>query len=63
MILPHFGQMKENVMIIEPRQATGKECCENCIHGIKTDIDGLIDCKHDGRSKDCDLVCDEYETD
>ena len=50
-------------MIIEPRQATGKECCENCIHGIKTDIDGLIDCKHDGRSKDCDLVCDEYETD
>ena len=47
-------------MIIEPRQATGKECCENCIHGIKTDIDNLIDCEHDGRSKDCDLVCDEY---
>ena len=50
-------------MIIEPRQKTGEACCENCIHGIKTDIDGMIDCEHDNRSKDWDLVCDWYESD
>lgn len=50
-------------MIINPREKTGEACCENCIHGIKTDIDGLIYYEHDGRGKDWDLVCDEYETD
>lgn len=38
-----------------------EECCENCINAKETDIDGLIDCKKDGRSKDCDMVCDEYK--
>ena len=38
-----------------------EKCCENCIHAKETDIDGLIDCEKDGRSKDCDMICDEYE--
>ena len=38
-----------------------EKCCENCIHAKETGIDGLIDCEKDGRSKDCDMVCDEYE--
>lgn len=38
-----------------------EKCCENCVHAQMTDIDGLIDCKKDGRSKDYNMVCDEYE--
>lgn len=38
-----------------------EKCCENCIHAKETDIDGLIDCEKDGRSKDCDMVCNEYK--
>lgn len=34
--------------------------CEKCIYAIETDIDGLIDCQIDGRSKDVDMVCDRF---
>ncbi len=34
--------------------------CENCIYAIETDIDGLIDCQIDGRSKDVDMACDRF---
>ena len=36
------------------------ERCETCTHAHPTDIDGLIDCELDGRSKDDDMVCDEW---
>lgn len=37
-------------------------CCENCVHAMfVADIDGLIDCEPDGRSRDCDMVCDDYK--
>lgn len=33
-------------------------CCENCVYAMRVaDIDGLIDCELDGRSGDCDMVC------
>ena len=34
--------------------------CENCKYAEQTDIDGLIDCKKDGHSKDCDMVCEQF---
>ena len=36
------------------------KCCETCTHAHPTDIDGLIDCDVDGRSKDDDMVCDKF---
>lgn len=36
-------------------------CCNNCLFAESTEIDGLIDCKLDGRSKDADMFCDKYE--
>jgi hypothetical protein len=38
-----------------------ENCCENCRYARKTDIDGLIDCEKDGRSKDADMVCEDYK--
>ena len=38
------------------------KCCENCAYAQETDIDGLIDCEKDGRSKDSDMICDEYKS-
>lgn len=35
--------------------------CENCAYAQPTDIDGLIDCDVDGRSKDDDMFCDAFE--
>lgn len=38
-----------------------EDCCGNCVHSHKTDIEGLVICMVDGHSKDDDMVCDEYE--
>lgn len=37
--------------------------CENCKYAEQTDIDGLIDCKKDGHSKDSDMVCEQFASD
>ena len=38
-----------------------ENCCENCRYARKTDIDGLIECEKDGRSKDAEMVCEDYK--
>lgn len=35
-------------------------CCENCFFAQGTDVDGLIYCERDERSKDCDMVCKHW---
>lgn len=39
---------------------TDDACCENCFFAEETDIDGLIDCAIDGRSRDTDMVCKHW---
>lgn len=37
-------------------------CCGNCFYATDTDIDGLVDCNIDGRSKDADTApCDHWD--
>lgn len=38
-----------------------EQSCENCFYAEQTDINGLIDCLRDGRSKDTDMVCEHWE--
>ena len=35
-------------------------CCENCFFASATDIDGLVYCHIDERSKDDDMICDHW---
>ena len=36
-------------------------CCDNCLFANPTDVNGLLECQVDGRSKDADMSCDKFE--
>jgi hypothetical protein len=38
-----------------------EDCCGNCEHSIKTDIEGWVICQFDDRSRDDDMLCERYE--
>lgn len=35
-------------------------CCENCFYASTTDIDGLVYCDLDARTKDDDMLCNHW---
>ena len=38
-----------------------EQICENCFFATETDVDGLMYCHNDERTKDCDMSCKQFE--